>query len=223
MRIGRPAARYLSEIVADADLDMDGHKLTGLSAPADQNDSLRYGQAEIRNAEIALAAEIILSKLVDTYLLPTVMTTRGDLVYRASEYPVRIVAGDEGKVLTMGANDPHWAAAPSHFAVPDTIVFNGSADTPAAWTDLDLSAVVGSNPALVLLSVIRGVNACGDLQIRRNGDTTDLRGDFLAHGNIANADELYHFLVLTDGAGLIEWNFDSAVLLVVARVKAYIK
>ncbi|MBA7672708.1 hypothetical protein ES703_80894 [subsurface metagenome] len=42
---------------------MGGNKVTGLGAPAAQDDSLRYDRAEIRNNEIAAAAAIAYSKL----------------------------------------------------------------------------------------------------------------------------------------------------------------
>lgn len=42
---------------------MGGNKLTGLGAPAAAGDSLRYGNAEIRNAEIAAGAAIAYAKL----------------------------------------------------------------------------------------------------------------------------------------------------------------
>lgn len=45
------------------DIAMGGNKVTGLGAPADQDDALRYSRAEIRNAEIAAAAAIVYSKL----------------------------------------------------------------------------------------------------------------------------------------------------------------
>ncbi len=52
---------------------MGGNKVTGLGAPASQNDALRYGQTEIRNAEIAAAAGILFSKLEATPALDSVV------------------------------------------------------------------------------------------------------------------------------------------------------
>lgn len=45
---------------------MGGNKVTGLGAPAAAGDALRYGQAEIRNAEIAAGAAIAYAKLALT-------------------------------------------------------------------------------------------------------------------------------------------------------------
>lgn len=64
----------------------------------------------IVNAAVKAAAGIVLSKLVNTYLLPTIMTTRGDIVIRNATVPARLAKGNSGDVLTMGANDPAWVA-----------------------------------------------------------------------------------------------------------------
>jgi len=63
MRVSRGRTYTISDITIDADIAMATYKLTGLGAPAAQNDSLRYGQAEIRNDEIAVGAAIALAKL----------------------------------------------------------------------------------------------------------------------------------------------------------------
>lgn len=39
----------------------------------------------------------------------TLLTTRGDIIYRNATVPARLAKGTEGYVLTMGANDPEWA------------------------------------------------------------------------------------------------------------------
>ncbi len=110
---------------------MGANKLTGLGAPAAQDDSLRYGRAEIRNNEIAAAAAIAysklnltglvrnadikadaaiaLSKMATNLFLPTIMTTRGDIVYRGASDPTRLAKGTDGQFLKIGANDPVWA------------------------------------------------------------------------------------------------------------------
>lgn len=84
----------------------------------------------IRNADIKSDAAIALSKIVNTYLLPTILTTRGDLVYRGASYPGRIPKGTAGYVLTMGASDPGWVAVA--YAPPDA----GVGDALEAFADL---------------------------------------------------------------------------------------
>ena len=132
MLIGRSKARLISELTVDQDLDfLTLYQAKRLAGPA-SGEALRKGNKDITNAEVADAAAIAysklnlaglirnadiksdaaiaLSKIVSTYLLPTIMTTRGDMVYRGASYPGRIPAGTEGHVLVMGANDPGWAA-----------------------------------------------------------------------------------------------------------------
>ncbi len=120
MRVSRGKASVSGDITVSEDLDfLTLFKLLRLSAPA-SGGALRKGNQDITNAEIADAADIALSKLVDDYLLPVRMTTRGDMVYRGDSNPERIPAGAEGKVLTMGANDPYWGASAAPTVVRKT-------------------------------------------------------------------------------------------------------
>lgn len=45
----------------------------------------------------------------DEVILKTLLTTRGDIIYRNATVPARLAKGASGKVLTMGANDPAWS------------------------------------------------------------------------------------------------------------------
>ena len=40
------------------------------------------------------------------------LTTRGDIIRRGASADERLAKGTEGQILTMGADDPGWAAAP---------------------------------------------------------------------------------------------------------------
>lgn len=67
----------------------------------------------------------------------------------------------------MKINNPGGGA---ELTVAETQVYNANA--PLAWTDLDLSAVVGARPALVLLKL--WMDAGGDpFAVRKNGDTDE--------------------------------------------------
>ena len=46
------------------------------------------------------------------YILKSLLTTRGDIIYRNATVPARLAKGTEGFALIMGANDPGWAAIP---------------------------------------------------------------------------------------------------------------
>jgi len=87
---------------------------------------------------------------------------------------------------------------------PRTTVHDGN--SPAAWTDLDLSAVVGANETLVLLSVLnQGGAAAQDYQFRRNGETATVI-DKGCSGLDMVANTIAGYVILTtDGNGIIEW------------------
>ena len=100
--------------------------------------------------------------------------------------------------------------------------------TPLTWTDLDLSGVVGSNSAWVILSIHANsdINA---VAVRKNGDTTEYynaaadasaQGMALAHHASTNAVVLSS---LTDNAGVIEWISETAVANATVTVISYIK
>jgi len=152
------------------------------------------------------------------------LTTRGDIIRRGAAADERLAKGVAGTVLTMGANDPAWVANPSPLTVAETEVFNGTA--PTSWTDLDLSAVVGANYAIVLLKV----KACGSgegVAFRKNGDTDEFWHTSGSGGTLlvsTAAEDVYHGLfVPTDNAGKIEWKAQTAVAGHIIAVIAYIK
>ena len=111
--------------------------------------------------------------------------------------------------------------------VAETEIFNDDSPNPAAWTDLDLSAPVGSNVALVLLKVSQAGG--GAFSVRKNGDTDDFyhvsfderaAGVALGRpvGTFINA-----FLVATDATGKIEWKCESVGTATIITIIAYIK
>lgn len=114
--------------------------------------------------------------------------------------------------------------AGAKLTVAETEVFSGT--SPTAFTDLDLSAVVGTNPALVLLKVYSASNFVV-LSVRKNGDTdTFSAGSQTAAGGCAMVDDFQTFhlvvLVATDVNGIIEWDTDGAVSMTI-DVIAFIK
>lgn len=47
----------------------------------------------------------------DTKIAASVLTTRGDIIYRNATVPARLAKGTLGQALKMGADDPEWAAS----------------------------------------------------------------------------------------------------------------
>lgn len=105
-------------------------------------------------------------------------------------------------------------------AFPGTEVFSGNA--PTSFTDLDLSSVVGSNSALVLLRVLSsGASSGTSMYFRKNGDTA-AQGDY-GTNHIANSDnEASLVIVVTDASGIIEW-MAAATRNQIITVEAYVK
>lgn len=109
----------LSGGTMSGNIAMGGNKVTGLGAPAAQDDALRYGRAEIRNAEIAAAAAIAYSKLNLTGAIK-----KGD---------IEAAAGIEYSKLALAASIvmADFAAAIQN-AANGIVVLDASADVPDA-------------------------------------------------------------------------------------------
>lgn len=104
-----------------------------------------------------------------------------------------------------------WAVIVSALVIAETSVFN--ANSPAAWTDLDLSAVVGSNKALVTLKIKNnsGDASTSTYQARPNGDTDSPNFGMTTSNNGLVSDGAVVFVqVYTDAAGIIEWQAGGA-------------
>ena len=122
MRIGRGRISLQSDLTVDQDIDfLTLYQAKRLASPA-SGEALRKGNKDITNAEIADAAAIAISKLVNTYLPETLLTTRGDICYRAASNPARLGKGSAGLFLKQGADDPEWAASVITPAVAGDIV-----------------------------------------------------------------------------------------------------
>lgn len=96
-------------------------------------------------------------------------------------------------------------------AFPHTQVFDGT--SPAAYTDLDLSSVVGANSALVYLRVKSG-SVPTQVEFRRNGETEEVDAAPAAgHGTdaleLTDSAAINHILVETDEDGIVEWKVSN--------------
>ena len=144
------------------------------------------------------------------------LTTRGDIIYRGAATWERLVAGAAGTILEMGASDPAWGAAPARITTVDTEIFNAASPNPIAWTDLDLSAVVGANIALVLFRCYNSM-AAGNFRafsFRPNGEaewatwaTNTCISPFTC---IVPGTGFGIAIGLTDAAGIVEWVYNQA-------------
>lgn len=105
--------------------------------------------------------------------------------------------------------------------IAETQVFSGT--SPTTWTDLDLSAVVGSNAALVFLKVYCGTPS-RYTAFRKNGDTDDYSHHQESAAHFASISSGFGIVVVpTDTDGVIEWEMDTATASVTIDVVAYLK
>lgn len=91
-------------------------------------------------------------------------------------------------------------------------VFNGA--MPTSFADLNLSATIGTNRALVFLKVTP--DAAAYIIFRENGDTTTIgyqgenSGGWGASGAYIRAGESAYLCVTTDTSGVVEWDSNVA-------------
>lgn len=127
--------------------------------------------------------------------------------------------GDEVQITKAGA------VLASKLVFNSSTVFS-SAAAPTSFTDLDLSSVVGSNQAIVLLRV-ESNSATADYKFRENGMTDDIGldsntqlGGGSSAATVANGNSAY-IVVATDSSGIVEWKAQGAHTTIVHMV-AYI-
>lgn len=104
-----------------------------------------------------------------------------------------------------------------------TLVLDGGVSpspNPSAWTDLDLSARVGTNISLVVLKIeTQEAGGVVDVGVRPNGDTSEYAGDSEPAGasggrldSGVGKNEAMIVILETDANGIIEWYADQAAL-----------
>ena len=93
----------------------------------------------------------------------TPTTTRGDIIYRGASADARLAKGSSGQVLTMGANDPSWAAAAGGgkvLQVKQSYTNNeyqvNCGTTPTNWSNLNTSITPTSASSRIIVHVTFG-------------------------------------------------------------------
>ena len=102
---------------------------------------------------------------------------RGDILYHGATDYARLAKGTSGQVLTMGANDPAWAAAGGGYELVSEQT-NGSAVTRFTVTGLDLDAAKSYHVELELV----GASGSGPIYLYANGLETDADYHYQLHG-----------------------------------------
>lgn len=95
---------------------------------------------------------------------------------------------------------------PTRLFFVDTEVFNGTSPNPAAWTDLDLSAVVGANHALVILRCYNADASARSFAVRPKGETEcSFNTSDAFYKSSPSASSYCELITYTDAAGIIQW------------------
>lgn len=107
--------------------------------------------------------------------------------------------------------------------VAETEVFAANSPGASAWTDLDLSAVVGLRKTLVLLKFNGDL---GDGAVRTNGDTDEFYNAIAPSGTqLVEVVAAVHIgvLVTTDANGIVEWRSALTSQPVTIDIMAYLQ
>ena len=104
----------------------------------------------------------------------------------------------------------------------DTEVFNGNSPNPSAWTDLDISAVVGANGAYGVGRITMGNGS--HVGFRPNGEAEFVTeaGESSPYHFECDQGTVQLFNFLTDSSGVIEWKYDIAAEAVIIDIIGYI-
>jgi len=180
---------------------------SGSGAAAD-----RPAAASLRNGSLWFSTDIL---DIDQVIAGAWVTIFDASTIRVAHHGNHETGGvDEMDVTDLGGvlADPQNPVTHSHLTVAETEVYNAAA--PTSWTDLDLSGIIGSNEALVLLKFI-GDGSTQQVKVRQNGDTADFS---LSEFSTANHVALW---VTTDASGIIEWkavNTDNTTIDVIGYI-----
>ncbi len=89
------------------------HAATAKSTPVDAD------EFPLSDSENGWALrKLTLSNLSALYILKSVLTTRGDILFRDASGPARLAKGTTGKFLRAGSDDPEWATGTFDVAFP---------------------------------------------------------------------------------------------------------
>ncbi len=93
----------------------------------------------------------------DGAIAKSLLTTRGDIIYRNASAPARLPKGASGNILRMGASDPAWGAelgvTYTELDGSDTTTADAQGATDGVWVDWDISAIVPFGTSHIELAI----------------------------------------------------------------------
>ena len=181
--IGRKAA---GNILALAKADVltiinvtEGADVTGNNAPQAHDASHENaGGDEISVADLSgLLADdqhVIDAEVLAVAISKTLMTTRGDIIFRNATVPARLAKGNLNDVFTMGANDPAWSAPSQMWTLAETL-------SPSSVNTITSSTFTAADAWMIIVDVVRSGSSGGSLmRMRVNGDSGNNYGSIRA-------------------------------------------
>lgn len=153
------------------------------------------------------------------------LTTQGDILYEDASGLQRLAKGTAAQLLKMnaGATAPEWFT--STFAAigfPNTEVFSGTSPTTA--TALDLSSVIGSNAALVLLKAsttdVTGFT-CGFIKGTETGALST--HDCTCSACQCKNGDIGYAIIVADATGAVSWKCSAGAATTSIVIEVYIK
>jgi hypothetical protein len=168
------------------------------------------------NSDSKVATQKAVKAYVDASPLGNASTTVRGVVEEATQAEVSAGAATGGSGARLFINP-----STSTTGYSTTQVFTGTA--PTAYTDLDLSSVVGTKQRVVMLAVTNGGGASEPYSFIRKGSsytTGVLNPNGVSAVNVANGKTSF-VIVTTDTSGVIQWTGDAAPASTVINVEAY--
>ena len=96
------------------------------AAPGISADKLNHLETQYDCAKDDLDAHVAAADPHGQYPLKSILTSRGDIIYRGSSNWQRLPKGSSGQVLTMGASDPKWEALPQYVTVASDQIYHAN-------------------------------------------------------------------------------------------------
>ena len=119
------------------------------------------------NGLLADDQHVLDAEVINVAIAKALLTTRGDMMRRGAAAPERFAKGNLGDVLTMGANDPAWAAPAGGgiWTLAETL-------SPSGVSTISSSVLGAHDLWMIIIEVVSSSGTFYDLRLVFNDDTS---------------------------------------------------